>query len=205
MADEIISAIIQAVGSLLGGIGAAVVAVKAATKGLENWKREAPGRRRLEVAEQCLVQAYATRDSIMDFAFAVDSHISYDLRFEEEMPRDERTSRHSELRLVSEASRSKLDELQATTRLAQLYFSDELKYALHAMKEHRRFVNDVNREYISFDDFSEDRRIKEKKAVLLKLQPSIGTETYDADIERYAASVRMYEAILRPHLSVLSH
>lgn len=64
LADEVLAAIIQG-GCTVAAAGMAVIAARA---GLNAWREEAPGRRRLELAEQCLGSVYGVHEQIISFS-----------------------------------------------------------------------------------------------------------------------------------------
>lgn len=197
LAYEILSAAIQGVCTII----AARFAVKGALAGLENWKREIPGRRRLEVAESCLASAYSVHGEISNYAYKVERFMGDDIRLGVDLPREERQSTAERLWALRESLNTDLNKLRQITTIADVYFGGDLKYASGLMYEYFHSITEQAFAYQRLCDRTLEAT-KEKELLYSNMRAKFGSDEPKAQAEVRDAPLRAYNNVLKPHLGV---
>lgn len=149
MAYEVVAAIIQGVCTIAAG----AIAGRVAAKGIDAWRREAPGRRRVELAEQCLVKAFETKRAVMAFESKLVNFIDRDLG---EQAGDgyrlasyfkSREHREEILKNEQHAVNIMFSDLNNLTDLAALYFGDQLSIKAYKLESYFNKVMRTKAEY----------------------------------------------------------
>lgn len=203
MAYEIAAAIIQGVCTIFaGGIAGSIAA-----KGIDSWRREAPGRRRVELAEQCLVKAFETKRAISSFEFKLARFVENDLS---EQPGQgyrltsyikNREEREAALSTEQRSIEKMLAELNNLTELTALYFGDELSSRAYRVESYFNKLTLLLMRYHGLCDTNHEPT-PAKQEILKILLPDTDTPEYDELIKRRSESIRGYQEILGPHLNI---
>lgn len=199
MAYELVSAIVQ------GGctIIAAKIAVQGALAGLENWRKETPGKRRLEIAEKCLSSAYETHDHIGSYSFRIKMFIRDDLRLGTQLSREERYAIYKELASERNIIARELVDLKATTRIAEIYFGSNLLRASSLMDAYFHNLRECLFRYERLCDITYEKT-SEKEAYLERVATLNDGEEKERQNRLRSQPIEHYERVLIPHLGVLA-
>jgi hypothetical protein len=160
MAESLWSAIIAA----LGTISAASIAGLVVIKGARNWQREVPGRRRIEVAEECLSAAYNHQTIIKDYRQQALLWINNMANGNTRLKKEDHDHIFERLDQQAKAVTESYERLLHTTHLAQIYFDYPFRISLEWMDgAYGRVQTELNIRYDSAR-FSDDMDIA-KRAV----------------------------------------
>lgn len=185
-------------------LGAALIAVRGVGRQIGNWRHEVPGRRRLEIAENCLTAALEQkrlieiyRDTVveaMDLVLFPERAVSRMLEHEEESGYWERLER--EIEESGAAVWRGYATLRTTTNLASIYFTGSIEGALHKMRDagaivgsrYDKFFNELKNEEV-------EERSRERELLVVPAH-------LNSDIRpQEETAVQMYSKVLLSELS----
>lgn len=199
LADEIIAAIIQGVCT----IAAAGLAVQAARASLSAWRKEAPGRRRLELAEQCLGSAYGVHTQIISYSSSITHFMLDELKLNVGMSDEERRKRKQSFNDSGTRVQQELVALRAITRITSVYFGNDLGEAHWLMYLYFLHWQGILLRFQGLCDETFEKTAA-KQALYTSITPAFGSKDHECETEICVAPIKLYEKVLKPHLGVLA-
>jgi hypothetical protein len=178
-------------------LGAAYIAVQGVGRQIGNWRHEVPGRRKIEIAEDCMIAALAQQRLVKQYSAAIRDGMTLQLN-----PRliTERLLEHEDEALFWERIEDAIDlqvkevregltNLEHHSEIAEVYFNEPIRGAFSKMRDAGQLISYRHRQFLETSS-PEDRQ---QHFEWLNLPFTAGsTVTAQEDV-----SIALYRAVLR--------